>query len=102
MMPLSILSSQVEVGILTEGWNLSEAGPEECRSYEVEVEFVSPFGSHPAVHLGLTGFDSAQEDSPRISLKTKKVTATGFIAEISTWASTRVYSVEFSWLAIGS
>ena len=52
------------------------------------MEFVSPFHAAPAVLLGLTGFDSAQEDSPRISLKTKKVTESGFVAEISTWAST--------------
>ena len=101
-MPLTILSSHVGAGILCEGWNLSEPGPEESRSYEVEVEFLSPFGSAPVVHLGLTGFDSAQDDSPRISLKTKEITEAGFIVEISTWASTRVYSVEFSWLAIGS
>ena len=100
--PLTILSSQVGVGVLSEDWNLAEASPEDSRSYEVEVEFLSPFACAPVVHLGLTGFDSAQEDSPRISLKTKKLTEAGFIVEITTWASTRVYSVEFSWLAIGS
>ena len=101
-MPLTILSSHVGAGILCEGWNLSEAGPEECRSFEVEVEFASAFSNAPVVHLGLTGFDSAKDDSPRISLKAKNITASGFVAEISTWAATRLYSVEFSWLAIGS
>ena len=40
--------------------------------------------------------------SGRITLQAENITATGFEAVISTWAGTRVFAVEFNWLAIGA
>jgi hypothetical protein len=54
------------------------------------------------VQLGLTGFDIDQRDTARLSLKAADITPTGFMAEVWTWANTRVYAVEFNWLAIGA
>lgn len=102
--PWNILSSSVGVGILTDGWNLADPdqNPDNARTFIVNVAFVSPFSLAPVVHLGLTGFDADQRDTSRITVKADRITESGFQARISTWASTRVYAVEFNWLAIGA
>jgi hypothetical protein len=105
MLPWKTLSASLQVGVLTEGWNLatpSTDGADEVRTFRFTVYFTAPFEAPPVVHLGLTGFDLDQRDSNRLSLRTADITATGFVAEISTWRDTRVYSVEFSWLALGA
>jgi len=105
MQPWKILSATVHVGSLVENWNLatSPAGNiEECRVFRYTVCFSSPFDALPVVHLGLTGFDLDQRDSNRLNLTATEITNTGFVAEISTWRETRVYSVTFSWLAVGA
>ncbi len=101
--PWNLLSSTVGVGILTEGWTLAETvtDPDTARSFVVEVVFDSAFSSPPVVQLGLSGFDLDQRESGRISLKAGAITRFGFQAIISTWSTTRVYAVEFNWLAIG-
>ena len=100
--PWKLLSSNIGVGILTDGWNLADPGPEPVRTFFVDVWFSTPFSVPPAVHLGLTGFDADQRDSQRISLRMTAVNEFGVRAAVSTWASSRVYSVEFNWLAIGA
>jgi len=104
--PWKVLSAQVSVGVLTEGWQLnhiddaSADAPRIC-SFPVEVTFDTPFSAAPVVHLGLTGFDIDQRDSARITLKAENIGPGGFHATITTWAGTRVYGVELQWLAIG-
>lgn len=102
--PWQVLSSTVGIGVLTDGWNLDtiEPGEEDSRSFIVNVAFASSFYSVPVVHLGLTGFDMDQRDSSRITLTAENISESGFQAVISTWATTRVFAVEFNWLAIGS
>lgn len=102
--PWKILSSTVGVGVLTNGWNLASLGNDdrEIRTFVVEVSFAVPFSTSPVVHLGLTGFDIDQRDSGRVTLKTGEITAEGFHATISTWAYSRIYAVEFNWVAIGA
>ena len=105
MQPWKSLSASVQVGSLTEGWNLAEPpaeGAEDARVFRFQVYFSSPFGTPPIVHLGLTGFDFDQRDSNRLILRATEISSVGFIAEITTWRDTRAYSVEFSWLAIGA
>ena len=103
--PWKVLSSHLGLGVLTDGWCLdaveySEGA--ESRCFRMEVVFDSPFSSVPVVQLGLTGFDIDQRDTARVSLKTAAITPTGFVVEVWTWANTRVYAVEFNWLAIGA
>ena len=102
--PWSFLSASVGVGILTDGWNLAEPyQPDEGgRSFVTDVVFDAPFGWRPLVNLGMTGFDIDERGSSRVTLSAEEVTAYGFRARISTWSNTRVYSVEFNWLAIGA
>lgn len=78
------------------------AEADDVRTFRTAVVFATPFASIPVVQLGLTGFDLDQRDSGRITLQAENITATGFEAVISTWAGTRVFAVEFNWLAIGA
>jgi H-type lectin domain len=102
--PWKILSATQGVGVLTPEWNLSDVVtvPEESRSFVVDVFFSAVFSSPPVVHLGLTGFDADKYESTRLSLKVGQISESGFQAIICSWSTTRVYSVEFSWLAIGA
>ena len=105
MQPWKSLSASLQLGTLTEGWNLAEPpadDPEAIRVFRFTVFFANPFDAPPVVHLGLTGFDFDQRDSSRVSLRAAEISTTGFVAEIGTWRETRVYSVEFSWLALGA
>ena len=105
MQPWKSLSASLQLGVLTEGWNLAESpadGAEDARVFRFTVYFAAPFFSPPVVHLGLTGFDIDQRDSSRLNLHASEITTTSFVAEISTWRESRVYSVAFSWLALGA
>ncbi len=102
--PWQVLSSNVGVGVLTEGWNLDVTEPfgEGSRSFTVDIAFATHFSSIPVVQLGRTGFDMDQRESSRITLKAETITESGCQAVLSTWAGSRVFAVEFNWLAIGS
>lgn len=103
--PWKILAATAVVGVLTEGWNLAdvpEDAEQQTRQFVVEVGFASPFQSAPVVHLGMTGFDADQCASGRISLKAADISTEGFKVVITTWRDSRVYAVEFDWLAIGA
>ena len=105
MQPWKSLSASLQLGALTEGWNLAEPladGAEDARVFRYTVFFAAPFDAPPVVHLGLTGFDLDQRDSSRLILRATEISTTGFVVEIATWRDTRVYSVEFSWLALGA
>ncbi len=98
------LSASVQIGVLTDGWTLATPSVEDYdkpRVFRFAVYFRAPFDAPPVVHLGLTGFDLDQRDTSRLTLTATEITQTGFIAEIATWRETRVYSVAFSWLALG-
>ncbi len=86
------------------GLDVDTVGTEtdDVRTFRTAVVFATPFASIPVVQLGLTGFNLDQRDSGRITLKAENITATGFEAVVSTWAGTRVFAVEFNWLAIGA
>ena len=102
--PWNVLSAQVGVGVLTDGWRLDvvKPGADGRRCHEVEVSFATPFQSPPVVHLGLTGFDIDHRDSARLTLKAGYISSTGFVATIATWSDSRVFAVEFQWIAIGA
>ncbi len=105
MQPWKSLSASLQIGVLTEGWNLASPPAdttEDARVFRFTVFFAAPFDAPPVVHLGLTGFDFDQRDSNRLSLRATEISPTGFVVEVSTWRETRIYSVEFSWLALGA
>lgn len=103
--PWKTLSASLQIGVLTEGWTLASPptdSTEDARVFRYTVHFNAPFDAPPVVQLGLTGFDFDQRNSNRLALRATDITPTGFVAEVSTWRDTRVYSVEFSWLAVGA
>jgi hypothetical protein len=105
IMPWKILSATVEVGTDSEGWNLAEPShekAEEPRVFSYDVRFDFPFHSPPVVHVGLTGFDIDQRHTARLDLKAVEISTIGFKAEILTWSDSRIYSVDFGWLAVGA
>ncbi len=88
-----------------EGWTLADPpweGVQARRALEIKVAFANPFTAAPVVHLGLTGFDIDKWHTARISLRVGEVTPEGFHVHVATWADSRVYAVEFAWLAIGA
>ena len=105
MQPWKSLSATVNVGTITNGWTLatpSAETPDQPRVFRFRVYFSASFAAPPVVHLGLTGFDIDQRDASRLTLTAQEISKTGFIAEFTTWRETRVYSVTFSWLALGA
>jgi hypothetical protein len=105
LQPWKMLSASVQAGILTPDWNLAEPptpGSGEARVFRLPVNFANHFTETPVVLAGLTGFDFDQRDSNRLAIRAADVSTSGFMAEITTWSDTRVYSVEFNWLAVGA
>lgn len=101
--PWKILSSTAQVGLLTEGWNLSESPSDlgTCRQFTLTIPFAYPFSYPPVVQVGLTGFDMDQGTSPRLTTTVTNITPETFDVVFTTWQNTLVYSAEVSWLAIG-
>lgn len=102
--PWKVLSANVTVNVLTEGWNLAAPEPgaeEEIRKFCVDVIFDTAFTAVPVVQLGLSGFDIDQRDSARLIVKAEYISEYGFQATLTTWAGSRVYAAEFNWMAIG-
>lgn len=106
LIPWKTLSSTLNVGLLTEGWNLAETPSPEAfavaRVFAFDVAFSTAFESTPLVHVALTGFDLDQRDSARLQTAVKNVSPFGFTVEIITWHDSRVYGVDLSWFALGA
>jgi H-type lectin domain len=103
--PWKMLSATVGAGTLTPGWNLAEtpsADEGEWRIFTQRIIFDGAFSGPPVVVIGLTGFDLDQRDGGRVSVKSRDITSEGFLVEITSWRGSRVYAVEFSWLAVGA
>ncbi len=83
----------------TEGWTLSDGNGQ--RSVQIMVLFDKPFESAPTVTLGITGFDISNEKGVRLSVKVEKVTIAGFVIRVTTWADSKIFSVNGDWFAIG-
>lgn len=104
LVPWKILSANVSLGLGSEGWALDTdlADDGASRSYETTIAFSEPFQSVPVVQVGLTGFDIDQRDSARIALRSEDIGCGGFRLVLTTWSGTRVYGVDFQWMAIGA
>ncbi|MEM1440721.1 MAG: H-type lectin domain-containing protein [Verrucomicrobiota bacterium] len=103
-LPLKVISSTLCLGSETEGWTLDDKALDEDpeRVFSFDVYFETPFSTPPVVHLGMTGFDIDQCSSSRLKATTTQVTENGFQVRLKTWRASRVYSVDLSWIAIGS
>ncbi len=101
--PLSFLSGVEYLGNAQEGWTLDhESGFTADRFFRAQVLFERPFKNVPVVHLGVTGFDISSHDAARLTTSVANISPQGFEIVLSTWLNTRIWRVNFSWLAIGS
>jgi hypothetical protein len=100
--PLTVLSSAVVLGTSLEGWSLLDPSSDHSRVFRYLVSFNQGFSAPPVVHVGIVGLDASKDDNLRVRVRAIDITATGFIVEAETWLYTRLWSVEVSWLAIGS
>jgi len=72
------------------------------RIFERYIRFDQKFSDKPIVHLSLIGFDIDNSRNARLSLNAAHITAEGFSLQMRTWLNTRMWSVEVTWLAMGS
>jgi hypothetical protein len=104
--PLNLLSATLVLDSSFEGWTLLEPSADPSadgvRSFRYEVVFGRPFASYPVVHVGLVGLDASKDDNLRVRVRALDITSLGFTLQVETWLNTKIWSVETSWLAIGS
>ncbi|HEX3852260.1 MAG TPA: H-type lectin domain-containing protein [Polyangiaceae bacterium] len=100
--PLSLLSAIVVLDSSLEGWSLLEPLPDERRSFRQAISFERAFSAPPVVQVGVVGLDASKDDNLRFSLRAEQISAHGFTLRVETWLNTKIWSVEISWLAIGS
>jgi hypothetical protein len=102
MAPLTVLSAAIVLGTSLEGWSLLDPSNDSDRSFRYRVAFNQAFSAPPVVHVGIVGLDASEDANLRVRVRAVDITATGFVVEAETWLNTRLWSVEISWLAIGS
>lgn len=100
--PLSLLAAVVPLNSTLEGWTLLEPGEEAPRTFHYAVSFERAFSAPPVVHVGIVGIDASKEDNLRVKLRAVDISTTGFTLSVETWLNTKIWSVDASWLAIGS
>ncbi len=104
--PLSLLSSVVVLDTSLEGWSLLDPpaeGPTDGeRTFRYRVAFNRSFAAPPVVQVGIVGLDASKDDNLRVRVRATDINETGFTLQAETWHNTRLWSIEASWLAIGS
>ncbi len=100
--PLSLLSAVVVLDSSLDGWSLLEPSAEGRRGFFNRVLFDAPFNTVPVVHVGVVGLDVSKDDNLRLSVRAEDITTQGFTLRVETWLNTKIWSVDVSWLAIGS
>lgn len=101
--PLVFLAGINKLGVDDDDWTLTGEGADgDGRVFRSTITFEQPFRMQPIVHLGLVGFDISNADAARVRLRCENVSASEFEVVVETWRGSQVYSVEISWLAIGT
>lgn len=100
--PLSLLSSVVVLDSTLDHWTLLEPAGGGRRRFSLPVVFERRFVAPPLVHVGVVGIDVSKDDNFRLSVRAEEISAHGFQLRAETWLNTRIWSVEVSWLAIGT
>jgi hypothetical protein len=102
MTPLALLSSVAVLDCSLEGWTLLEPDGEGPRVFRHSIAFARPFSAPPVVHVGIVGLDISKDDNARVRVRAVDITETGFVLHAETWWGTKMWSVEVSWMAVGS
>ena len=106
LLPPSLFSQAIQQGdfaadLNSEGWTLDRGVG--VRAHILFVKFDNTFQATPAVLVSLTGYEAFADTtgSIRISSRAENITSSGFVIKVWTWGSSRINSVNGSWLAIG-
>ena len=102
MTPLSLLSAVVTLDASLAGWTLLDRGTQADRVARHHVVFERSFAAPPVVHVGIAGIDVSKDDNVRVRVRALDITSSGFVVEAATWLNTKIWSVDVSWLAIGT
>ena len=102
--PLTLLSAIVILDASLDGWSLLDPAPitPTERVYRHPVLFARPFSSPPVVHVGIVGLDVNKDHNLRVRVRPVDIGVGGFTLEAETWLNTEIWSIEVSWLAVGS
>ena len=101
--PLVFLAGINRFGVDDGDWDLTAPGPDtDRRGFRARVAFEQAFRTVPVVHLGLVGFDISNEDSARLKVIPENINPSGFDVVVETWLNSRIWSIEVSWLAVGT
>jgi hypothetical protein len=100
--PLSLLSAVVVLDASLEGWSLLEPSGDANRAFRYHVSFSRSFMTVPVVQVGIVGLDVSKDDNVRVRVRALDITETAFTLQAETWLNTKIWSVEVSWLAVGS
>ena len=100
--PLTLLSAVVVLDASLPGWSLLEPSTDPDRVFRFPVSFSRSFSAPPVVQVGMVGLDVSKDDNVRLRVRAVDITETGFMLEAETWLHTKIWSVDVSWLAIGS
>ncbi len=101
--PLVFVAGVNTFGVEDEGWQLV-GNPEgdQDRHFRARVTFEQPLRSSPVVHVGIAGFDMGNEDAARLRVRADNITTDGFEVVVETWLNSKIWSVDVSWLAVGT
>jgi hypothetical protein len=100
--PLTLLSATLVLDASLDGWSLLEPSDETERAFHCPVSFNRPFSTPPIVQVGIVGLDVSKDDNLRVRVRANGITESGFTLQAETWLNTKIWSVEVSWLAIGT
>ena len=103
--PLNLLSAVVVLDRSLEGWTLLDPPSDDLsksRVFMYPVTFDRPFAAPPIVQVGLVGLDASKDSNLRVRLRPVDITAAGFVVRAETWWDTRLWSIDVSWLAVGT
>jgi H-type lectin domain-containing protein len=100
--PLTLLSAVVVLDSSLDGWTLLDPSAHPDRTFRSPVSFSRSFSAPPIVQVAIVGLDVSNEDNLRVRVRALDITETGFTLLAETWLSTKIWSVDISWLAIGT
>jgi hypothetical protein len=81
------------------GWPLSNGT--NARQYPKSFGFTKHFTHPPNVIVGITSIDADHNPNRRMSVYVDNITASGFVMHTSTFGESVIFSVGYSWVAIG-
>ena len=100
--PLTMLSAVLSLDSSLDGWSLLDPTPHTDRVFRNHVTFSRSFSAPPIVQVAIVGLDVSNEHNVRVRVRALDITETGFTLMAKTWLSTKIWSVDVSWLAIGT